>query len=215
MSDFIIRKADARDASFLAEIIQIAARAHLPRSWFEIALDWPESECMKFLARLTDTAAASMWHHSRFLVGEVEGQPVAAMSAFRAADALTWSSAAIDEVATTFGLSADEQLRMWERGAYFFTCVQSVPEEDCWIIESVSTLPAFRQRGYTAALLSGALEIGRAHGLTTSRIRLFIDNHAALRVYERAGYTRVSEQCNSEFEAICGSPGLCQLVKFL
>jgi GNAT superfamily N-acetyltransferase len=213
MSDLTIRRGTPDDAVFLAEIIHIAARAHVPRSWFEIALDHSEAESLEFLKHLTNTPTPSMWHHSRFLIGEEDGQPATAMCAFRAGETLPLSSAAITEAATMMGLSDDEQMRIWDRGAWFFPCVSNIPDEDCWVIESVATLPQFRQRGYSRVLLDRVLEIGREQGSTTTRVRLFLDNYVALRIYENAGYRIVDVRRNAEFEAICGSAGLCQLLK--
>lgn len=61
-----IRPAKPDDAPFLAWVVLTAARSHLARDWFDIALDRPEPECLVFLRALTVTRARSRWHHSRF-----------------------------------------------------------------------------------------------------------------------------------------------------
>jgi hypothetical protein len=51
-SDTVIRMACQDDASFLGWVIA-AARGHLPRGWFDIALAQPEGWCLKFARRLS------------------------------------------------------------------------------------------------------------------------------------------------------------------
>ncbi len=45
-----IRPAEPDDAPFLAWAMLTAARSHIPRGWFDIALKRSESECLAFLA---------------------------------------------------------------------------------------------------------------------------------------------------------------------
>jgi hypothetical protein len=74
-----IRPADPDDAPFLSWAMLTAARSHLPRGWFDIALKRTESECLAFLRALAVTQARSWWHYSRFHVAEVDGVPAAAL----------------------------------------------------------------------------------------------------------------------------------------
>src|SRR5579862_5357151 len=118
-----IRTSGRDDAAFLASIILTASRGHLARGWFDLALDRSETECLTFLKQLTTTGARSVWHYSRFLVAEeVDTGPVAALSAFPAADAYPVSPIAIAETGESLGLTPEEQAAIWERGEYAFTC---------------------------------------------------------------------------------------------
>ena len=117
------RLATESDAAFLAWAILAAARSHREQGWFDIVLDRPEHECLDYLKQLTLTSTRSWWHYSRFRVAEVDGQPAAALCAFRAGDGYPLSQAAMTEVARSLAWSDEEQAAMWSRGAYMFTCV--------------------------------------------------------------------------------------------
>ena len=117
-----VRSAESRDAGFLAWAILAATRSHVARGWFEVVLARPESVCLDFLRRLVLAETRSWWHYSRFYVAEVDGQPAAALCAFRAGDAYPLSGAAIAEVSKSFGWYEAEQKAMWARGSYIFTC---------------------------------------------------------------------------------------------
>ena len=47
-----IRPARADDASFIARNILASQRGPLPRGWFDIALGWPEPQCLAFVERI-------------------------------------------------------------------------------------------------------------------------------------------------------------------
>lgn len=49
-----------------------------------------------------------------------------------------------------------------------------------------------RQRGLGAAVLDGLLAVGRERGVTRSWLQVRLENTAARRLYERAGYTEVA-----------------------
>jgi GNAT superfamily N-acetyltransferase len=207
-----IRSARQTDAAFLAWVILTASRGHLQRGWFDIALSQPESGCLEFLQRLCVTRSPSWWHYSRFLIAEIAGQPVAALSAFRAADAYPLSQAAMEEAAGSLQLSAVERSALWQRGAYIFLCA-SEADDDGWTLENIATLPGFRRRGVTNALLERALEQGGAQGRSLAQVTYFIGNEAAERAYLRAGFQLADERRHPDFEAVAGTPGVRRVVR--
>jgi len=209
-----IRRATLEDSDFLSWVILAASRGHLVRGWFDIALDQPEQGCLHFLKRLTAASAPSRWHYSRFLVVESAGSPVAALCAFRAADAYLASPIAIIEAARSAGLPSAGHAQIWKKGAYQFSCSARSPD-DCWVLESIATLPNHRQRGYTSMLLARAIEDGRARGLKEAEITVVIGNEAAERTYIAAGFRRVSESLHTDFETATGAIGQRRLVRAL
>ena len=78
---FTIRPARIDDAKFIARTILSAQRGHVPRGWFDIALDWPEPRCLAFVERLATAQTQSWWHVSQFILAEVDGEPAAALCA--------------------------------------------------------------------------------------------------------------------------------------
>lgn len=207
-----IRPARRQDADFLAWAILTASRGHLGQGWFDIALQQPEDTCLDFLRRLSITEARSWWHYSRFLVAESDGRPVSALSAFPAEEGYGLSQAAMNEAAGACGLPVSEQSVIWERGAYMFLCAMA-GHDDCWTVESVATLPSYRRRGMTTALLARAAEDGRGRGFKEAQITSFIGNQLARCAYEKAGYRCIDERRHAEFEAIAGTPGLLRFVR--
>jgi len=203
-----------RDANFLAWVLLAASRGHLSRGWFDIALNAAESRCLEFLKHLATTQPPSWWHYSRFLVAAINAQPVAALSAFRAGEAYSLSQAAMSEVAEALALAPPEQAAIWRRGSYIFLCAMG-GHDDCWTVENVAVLRAYRGRGLINALLSRALEDGAAQGLEQAQVTFAIGNEAAERAYAKAGFSFGGERRHPEFEAVAGAPGLRRLVRQL
>lgn len=44
-----IRSAHPDDAEFIAQTILAAQRGYRPRGWFDVALGWPEAQCLGFI----------------------------------------------------------------------------------------------------------------------------------------------------------------------
>ena len=210
----LIRRGGRDDARFLAWVVLTASRGHLERGWFDIALNKSESEILEFLNVLTTAAVPSRWHYSRFLVAETEDCAAAALCAFRTADAYEHSLSALARTADMLGLPPAEQALIWQRGAYL-SPVTIRPDNDSLLIESIATLPNFRRRGYTAALLDRALEEGRAAGRTQAEMAVLIGNERAERGYLNAGFRCVGERRHPAFAALCGASGQRRLLKVL
>ena len=207
MSKPLIRPATVQDAEFVAWTIQAANRSHVKKGWFDIMLARPDAECLEFARRLAVAEAASWWHYSLFLIAEVDGKPASALCRFRAGDGYPLSGKAITEVVKSYGWDEAEQRAMWQRGAYAFTCIMP-GDDNCWTIENVGTLPEYRGRGLTGALIEHALEDGRKRGMTDAQITFLIGNDPAERAYSKAGFQFDAEKRHPDHEAACGSPGL-------
>jgi ribosomal protein S18 acetylase RimI-like enzyme len=201
-----IRPARSEDAGFIARNILAAQRGHLPRGWFDIALGWPEPQCLAFMERIATAQRQSWWHVSQFIVAEVEGEPAAALCAMPAAGTRAAARAAIEEVAGATGLGATALLAMFRRGAYTANCWVQGGEGD-WLIEHVATLPAYRGRGLVQALIGHALSAGKAAGFARASISFLIGNEAAERSYAKAGFGFAEEKRDRAFEALTGAPG--------
>lgn len=210
----LIRPAKRGDALFLAWAILTASRGHLPKGWFDIALNKCDGELIQFLIELTTAKTRSRWHYSRFLVAEVRAGVVAALCAFRAGDAYLTSPGAVTEVAETLGISVAEQAIIWQRGAYLFACTPR-SDDNVWVIESAATLPTCRHEGYADALLMQAVENGRGLGLKEAEVCILIGNAPAERTCEKGGFRFSKEWRDAGCEVACGSPGLRRLVKTL
>lgn len=177
-----------------------------PRGWFDVALGWPEAECLDFIARVAVARAVSMWHVSQFLVTEIDGKPAAALCAVPAAGTGPAAWRALEEVGFSIGLTASELDAIRRRGAYSRTCWVQGGEGD-WMIEHVATDPAYRGRGLMQALIAHALDKGRAAGFARTTISFLIGNEPAERAYAKAGFVFAEEKRDPAFETIIGAPG--------
>jgi ribosomal protein S18 acetylase RimI-like enzyme len=201
-----IRSARPEDAGFIAQTILSSQRGYRQRGWFDVALGWPEAQCLDFIARIAATRAVSMWHVSQFLVAEIDGKPAAALCAVPAAGTGPAAWRAIEEVAAATGLAASELEAIRQRGAYTRACWVQGGEGD-WMIEYVAADPAYRGRGLVQELIVHALDKGRAAGFTRATISFLIGNEPAERAYDKAGFALAEEKRDPAFEAIIGAPG--------
>ncbi|MVT54939.1 GNAT family N-acetyltransferase [Bradyrhizobium yuanmingense] len=201
-----IRSARPEDAEFIAQTILNSMRGHRPRGWFDVALGWPEAECLAFVTRVAVARAVSMWHFSQFLVAEIDGKPAAALCALSAAGTGSAAWRAVEEVGLSIGLTASELDAIRQRGAYSRACWVQGGEGD-WMIEHVATDPAYGRRGLVQALIAHALDKGRAAGFARATISFLIGNEPAERAYAKAGFVFAEEKRDANFEAIIGAPG--------
>lgn len=201
-----IRSARPDDASFIATTILSSQRGYRPRGWFDIALGWPDAQCRDFITAIATAQTVSMWHHSKFLVAECDGQPAAALCAVPAFGTGPAAWAAIEEVGAATGLTAAELEAIRRRGAYVRNCWIQGGDGD-WMIEHVATDPAFGGRGLAQALIARALDEGRAAGFHRATISFLIGNTPAERAYTKAGLSFADEKRDAAFEALIGAPG--------
>src|SRR3954468_16857863 len=202
----LIRPAGPDDSGFIARNILAAQRGPRTRGWFEIALGWPEPQCLAFVAQVATAQTRSWWHVSQFIIAEVDGEPAAALCALPATGTGAAAGAAITEVAHKTGLSASQLGAIFRRGAYSANC-WAQGGAGGWLIEHVASLPAYRERGLVQAQIAHALALGREAGFTHASISFLIGNDPAERCYAKAGFTFAEEKRDRAFEALTGTPG--------
>jgi ribosomal protein S18 acetylase RimI-like enzyme len=208
----LIRPADPDDSAFIARNILASQRGPRPRGWLDIALGWPEPQCLDFVAQVATAATRSWWQVSQFMIAEVDGEPAAALCALPATGTGVAARAAIAEVAEKTGLSASELAAIFRRGAYASDCWVQGGEGD-WLIEHVAALPAYRGRGLVQALIARALAAGGAAGFKRASISYLIGNDPAERCYAKAGFVFAEEKRDPAFEALTGAPGFRRFVR--
>ena len=205
-----LRGACDRDVPFLAEVLEMAGRGHLPRGAWDLTFPDAEERAAA-LRRVAGGQIASWCHRDVFRIAELDGEGAAALVAFDAG--------ALEQ--DTLGpalYAAFEHLRwaperMAEAGARvapFSRCFPDMPA-GTWIVENVGTRPACRRRGLVRALLESALASGRRAGCRTAQISCLIGNDPAQRAYEQVGFRVVEERRDAEFERLLGCPGYSRL----
>ena len=209
-----IRPARPDDAPFLAWVILISGRAHVQRGIWEVILGGTEEECLTFLQQLTISKTPHLFHHSCFLIAEVDGRPVAALGGYDP-KVLGYPALrrAVVEVSQKMGFSGADEGAM-KRSERVLRCI---PDEvaGAWIIDSVATVPEFRRKGIVDKLLEEILEKGRKQGFRLAQINMYIGNFPAQRAYEKHGFKVIDEKRHPDFEAEIGSPGMTRLLRDL
>jgi len=209
-----IRPARPDDAPFLARVMLISGRAHVHRGIWEVILGGTEEECLTFLQQLTISKTPHLFHHSCFLIAEVDGRPVAALGGYDP-KVLGYPALrrAVVEVSQKMGFSGADEGAM-KRSERVLCCI---PDEvaGAWIIDSVATVPEFRRKGIVDKLLEEILEKGRKQGFRLAQINMYIGNFPAQRAYEKHGFKVIDEKRHPDFEAEIGSPGMMRLLRDL
>jgi len=199
----IIRQGRADDAAFIAHTVLLGQRGPRPLGWFDFALAQAEPQVLDFLTKLAVAKPRSWYHVSQFLVAEVEGRPAAALCAMPSRETRDTMRAAIEEVASSSGLSAAD---IFTRGAYARHCWVQGGEQD-WLIEHAASQRSARGRGLMQALIAEGLSAGKRAGFSSASIGFLIGNDAAERCYAKAGFSFAEEKRDRAFETLTGSPG--------
>jgi ribosomal protein S18 acetylase RimI-like enzyme len=201
-----IRRATPEDADFIAWTILAAQRGHLPRGWFDIALNWPETRCLDLVRAIATHRLMSWWHVSTFWIAEVDGAPAAALCAFPAPGAITAAGAVVRQALSDAVSDPVELAAIDRRGAYVRSCF--MPGDDAnWVIEHVAVKPDHRGRGLMQALLAHAFAEGAASGHRRASIMFYIGNDVAERCYTKIGFSIAEERRDPTFQELTGAPG--------
>lgn len=209
-----IRPATEGDASFIAWVMQEAARSHLPAGFWDLAFFGPDEWRLGLIERIVRAEARSFCHWSGFLVAEVDGAPAAALSGYErpSSTAGTLLLEAMQEAFAAAGWTELQAGALQERIVPFLTCMPEASEDD-WIVEWVATRPEHRGKGLVKALLREILARGSERGHAQSQISVLIGNTAAQRAYESAGFRAVDEKTSRSFEASFGTPGVRRMLR--
>ena len=205
-----LRDARPEDAPFLAEVLEMAGRGHLPLGPWDFT--FPDAaERRKALERIAAGDLPSWCHRSVFRVAEIVGEPGAAMVSFVAgAETEATLQRAVLAVFTGLGWTPERMMEASARIDVYSRCFPDMPH-GTWIVENVGTRPAARRRGLVRALLEDALERGRRSGHHNAQISCLIGNDPAQLAYERAGFRIVEERRDAEFERLIGAPGFSRM----
>ena len=209
----MIRDARSEDARFLAEVCLVAARSHVPTSFWDLLIpaSGDDAPIEAFLSQLLVAPARSWWHHAHFIVSESGGAPAAALSGFAASDPeVRAPEVALVEAIREHGWTEEQIQGAFVRAAPFLTC-NTPPDSEAWLVENVATRAAHRRQGHIARLLPEILERGRRRGHTRAQLTLMIGNTSAQYAYERVGFRIVSDKRHPDCEAAIGCPGLAKM----
>lgn len=207
----MIRDAVPADAPLIAWVQVEASRSGTPLGFWDLALPGADEPRMGLIADLATSAKEHFAHISGFLVAELDGHAVGALSGYSpTAKKLGHFVGALNQVLERNGWSEAHRRLLPFRIGPCMSCFSDSPE-DRWIVEWVALLPDARGKGIAAELLGAILERGRAAGFRKAQISYLIGNAPAQRAYERVGFYEVDSKRDPQFEAIFGSPGTVRM----
>ena len=214
MADITVRSAEARDAEFLSWLILTAGRAHVKKGIWEVILGMPEEQCLHFLRLLSTTVVPHFFHHSCYLVADVDGVPRAGLGGYD--PSINGNSALFQAVPEAFQRLGGGYPRISQDGTppRILTCIPK-PVEGAWMIDSVAAAPEFRRQGIVSKLLEAVVKQGRSKGFRHAQVNIYIGNASAQRLYEKHGFTILDEMRDPYFEAEIGSPGMARMLREL
>jgi ribosomal protein S18 acetylase RimI-like enzyme len=207
-----IRSARPDDAPFLAWVMLAASRSHLKYGVWEHYVGGTEQDCLSFLNLVANTQKPHLFHSSTFIVAEMNGQKVGALSGYDP-EVLGMKAfvQSLPEVFQKLEWNVDRQKAAAERYRPWMTCIPD-DTEGAWIVESVAALPEYRRQGVVSRLLDEILNRGRRGGYKRAQISVLIDNRPARLAYEKSGFKFDSEKRNPDFEATFSTPGIARLL---
>ena len=210
------RHAGPEDASFLAQAILIAGRAHVTKGIWEVVLGGTEEECVDFLHHITITRIPHLFHYSYYLIAEDDAsRPIGSLGGYDPEiSGYHALQQAIPEVVQKLHLPAQFKDVLAERAAKTLACLPHVIA-GAWVIDSVATLPEHRGKGVAEQLLTRILAIGKQQGHATAQVNMYIGNEPALHLYRKFGFEIIEETHDAYFEQNIGSPGMLSLTKNL
>jgi ribosomal protein S18 acetylase RimI-like enzyme len=183
----------------------------------------PEQQCLHFLGLVSVTTVPHLFHHSCYLVADVDGAPRAGLGGY---DPSTHGNPALlqalPEVLQRIGSGgtgegmdgAGPSLLQGDTPPRILSCIPE-PVEGAWVIDSVAVAPEFRRQGIVSKLLEAVLQQGRDKGFRRAQVSIYIGNVAAQRLYEKHGFVVTDETRDPYFEAEIGSPGMARMLREL
>jgi ribosomal protein S18 acetylase RimI-like enzyme len=211
-----IRHANPSDASFLAQTILLAGRAHVNRGIWEVILGGTEEEVLRFLQCVACTRIPHLFHYSNYLVAEEIGSgPLGGIGGYNP-DIAGYQALqqAIPEVFNKLNLPESAFRDSAEIASKLLACLPKTIA-GAWVIDSVATLPEQRGKNVAGRLLDRILDIGIARGHSVAQVSMYIGNEPALNLYRKFGFEIIEENRDEYFEKNIGSPGMLSLARDL
>jgi ribosomal protein S18 acetylase RimI-like enzyme len=207
-----VRRGREEDADFLAWVMLSASRAHLGRGVWDLIIGGSEAVCLDYLRRLAVAEQRSLCHCENFLVAEVDGRAVAAVSGYDT-KAGGWAlvGEAMSRVQGDLGWTGAEVAASQQRVSPVWACFLPDIGAD-WGIENVATRHEYRRRGLAKTLLGSALREAAEHGSKLVQIVTYIGNDEACAAYRKSGFRVLDEKRCAGFEALMGSAGFLRMI---
>jgi ribosomal protein S18 acetylase RimI-like enzyme len=190
-----------------------AATSHLTRCVWDSLLGTTPEQTAAVLQDVARSATPHWCHLDRFLVAEVDGEAVAAVTSYdpasEANDALTEP---VVSALLALGYSEEELGAVVTRAGVLDACTPRA-RDFAWGIENVAVRPEHRGRGLVEALFDAAYADARADDRDLVQIMCLDGNRRAEHAWRRQGFELRAHHQDAQFEELFGCPGLKLLAR--
>jgi len=195
-----IRQATAEDKDFLIEAIMEAEKSGSETISYCAIFSISEDRLREALANMLDEEMEDQeLYIPNFLVADVDGKPAATISGWiekknGMASSIIKSNMLMYSLDRDILLAAAPHLGLMNE-------VSITRSENALQLECVYTKPEFRGRGLAASLLEAHIKRVKEEGepVDTAQIILLKNNTGAIKAYEKAGFSIVTEKtCNDD-----------------
>jgi ribosomal protein S18 acetylase RimI-like enzyme len=206
-----LRDATPSDAPLIAWVQVEAARSGTPLGFWDLALPGPDEPRLALIAEIATSTRAHFGHWSGFLVAELDGTPIGALSGYApGVKKIGHFAGAVEQTLERRGWSEAHRRLLWLRVRPCEACFSDTPE-DRWVVEWVALRPEARGKGVAVRLLREILDRGRAAAFAKAQISYLVGNTPAQRPYERVGFVEIDRKTDPQFEEIAGAPGTVRM----
>ena len=206
-----LREATPHDAALIAWVQVEASRSGTPLGFWDLALPGSDEPRLALIAELAISTRSHFAHFSGFLVAELDGAAVGALSGYApGVKKLGHFVGALNTTLERNGWSEAHRRLLGIRVVPAMSCFSETPVDN-WVVEWVALRPEARGKGVADRLLREILDRGRAAGFRKAQITYLVGNTPAQRAYERVGFTEMDHKSDPQFEAIFDAPGTVRM----
>jgi len=199
-----IRKANADDSSFLAEMILLSSRAGKKIGMFDLIFETrDDKEILKYLDSLTKTAAKNHCHYNNFLIAEIDGKKIGTLCSYE--PRIATKEAFIDalkEVGCPDGVSSSLEV--------VYKCDFDLNKRTL-MFDFMEEAEGFIDVGVLKTLMQKSLLTARLKGYRIAQTMVEIGSLESLLFYKKLGFKEIKEKECELYREKFGRAGLVLL----
>ena len=199
-----LRKAEERDAAFIAESMITSSRTGKKIGIFDLIFETSnKSELVQYLKKLVTTQTKSYCHYTNFLIAEIDGKIEGLLCGYEPRIA---THDIFTKALKEFGLDESYQ----ERISAYQLCEPKF-DNKTWVLDFIYVLPEHKSWGLLKTLVQKSLLTARLKGYRKVQTLLDIGSVEAKMDYEKLGFEYLDEKRNDYFNEVFLRPGILRL----
>jgi len=199
-----IRKADVKDAPFLAQMILQSSRAGKKSGLFDLIFESNDTKkILQCLEALTQTVAKNHCHYENFLIADLDGQSVGTLCSYEPRIA---TKKAFEDALVEVGCSEDLEQSL----EVLYQCDFNINTR-VLMFDFLEELEGFVDVGVLKALMQKSLLTARLKGYRIAQAIVEIGSLETLLFYKKLGFKEVQEKECDLYKEKFGRSGLVLL----